>query len=168
MKRLWLVIPILISVFTLAGCQVWPRSTDNQKKDINVTDEQICGSQGCSPSEDQTGTQAAVPLSTGEDIIRSFFNLINEKRIPDAVSMLSSQLNPDESLKQAWGVNFTSMQTVEVKSIQPWNEASWTEEKQVYQVILGIYLVNNQSGYGWDNGENTRWLELVKNPQTGF
>lgn len=44
-------------------------------------------------------TNNIVPLPTEEDIIKNFFQLINEKKIPEAISMMSKEIANDDSTK---------------------------------------------------------------------
>jgi len=107
-------------------------------------------------------TPTTVPLPTGEDIIRTFFALINEKKIPEAVEMLSSTAAPDESTKQTWGVNFNTLDSIILKSIEEWQKSDWTENEMTYKVILVAQVKPNPQFWAWDNGENTKWISLVK------
>lgn len=109
------------------------------------------------PSQDIT---QEVPPPTGEDIIRTFFNLINEQRIPDAVNMLDVSAAQDDSVKQQWAVNFNSISSVSVKSIEQSNKEEWTDSEQTYKVILNVRAKSEQ--YGWFEGEDTRWVSITK------
>ena len=107
-----------------------------------------------------TTAKEAVPLPQEEDVISLFFELINEKRIPEAISMLSPQAIGDESQKQAWGVQFNAFSNVLVKSVD-------REEKGLYRVVLGAEMKPSAADaiipfYGYTNGENTRWISLDK------
>jgi len=111
--------------------------------------------------------KTTVPLPSSEDIIRLFFNLINEKKIPEAIAILDDPMIPDDSVKQQWGVNFNSLTSVTLKNIEPHSRAAWTEDTETYKVTLDIKVKPEASSapipnYGWDNGENTRWITLVK------
>ena len=109
------------------------------------------------PSQDIT---KEVPLPTGEDIIRTFFNLINEQRIPDAVNMLDVSAAPDDSVKQQWAVNFNSISSIAVKSVEESNKEEWTDSEQIYKVTLDVKAKSEQ--YGWFDGEDTRWVSITK------
>ena len=174
MRKTFSIIFVFAATIFLTGCQLIPPRQPNKTQASPVTDEDICGSAGCnqeevlpsSPSAEATG--AGVSLPTSEDIVKTFFNLINEKRIPETVAMLSAQASPDETSKQTWGVNFASLKTVSVKSIEPWSQESWSETTKTYKVIVNIVLEQGDFSYGWYSGENTRWLEIVKNPQSNL
>jgi hypothetical protein len=105
--------------------------------------------------------QAQVPLPQGKDIVRSFFNLINEGRIPDAIAMMAPSSVPDESAKQAWGVQFNAFKKITVKKIEPSSE-------NTYKVTLDVQMkpeaanVQPMPYYGWGNGEFMRWVSLEK------
>ena len=139
---------IFVFAFLLSGC------TANK----TVTAPSLAPA---SPLPPPTSAQS-VPLPTGEDIIHTFFELIREKRIPDAVSMLSSAATPDESTKQTWGVNFNTLESISVKSIAEWQKADWTENKKSYKVVVIAKNKPNPQFRAWENGENTKWINLIK------
>lgn len=115
-----------------------------------------------------TNKASDVPLPSGEDIIRTFFELINEKRIPAAIDMMSRTEIEDDSQKQAWGVEFNAFESIKTKSVVAYNKESWTDKEQEYKVNLTVQMKPEaaKSGpipnYGFDNGDNVRWIMLVK------
>jgi hypothetical protein len=104
--------------------------------------------------------QPDVPLPQQEDIVRNFFNLINEDKITEAVDMLSPEVISDESQKQAWGVQFNAFKKLIVKKIEPAGESN-------YKVTLDVEMKPEAANtiipfYGYENGDNIRWIGLVK------
>lgn len=117
---------------------------------INVTSTSIMASQ-------EKINKSQVPLPTGEDVVRIFFNLINEKRIPEAIGMMHSSMVPDDTSKQQWGVQFNSLASVSVKKIEPFHKKRWTLTKEVYKVVLKVKVKPEAArapipNYGWENG----------------
>lgn len=114
-----------------------------------------------SPSETQELNYAeTVPLPTKEDSIRLFFSLINEKRILEAVEMLTREITVNETQKQAWAVQFDAIESINIKSIS-------MESDDVYKVLLDIKMdpesVNAVIPYfGYNDGLNTRWVTVEK------
>ena len=110
---------------------------------------------------------ASVPMPTSEDTIRTFFNLINEKRITEAISMMTDELVGDDSSKQSWGVQFNNINSITLKTIEPTMQETWSEKIQEYKVNLDVKM-NPESAnapipyYGWDNGTNLRWVIIQK------
>ncbi len=114
--------------------------------------------------EDETPT---VPLPQEEDIIRAFFNLINEGRAADAISMMTQAAIGTDSSKQAWGVQFNSFKSVSVNKIEPSMQEEWTATEHTYKVTLDVQMKPEAASasipnYGWDNGQNIRFLPLEK------
>jgi len=112
--------------------------------------------------------QPTVPLPSAESIIHTFFSLIAEKRVPGAVSLLDTNLAPDESARQAWGVQFNEVTSLKIISIEPWAEESWTENNGVFKVVLSVDMSEKSAGatipyYGWDGDPDTRWVAASKN-----
>lgn len=115
-----------------------------------------------------TKQASSVPLPTGEDIVRSFFELINEKRIPEAVLMMTKINTENDSTKQAGGVQFNAFESIKAKSIEAYDKENWTNDQQEYKVNLAVQMKPEAASgpipnYGFDNGDNNiRWVILVK------
>lgn len=150
MKKKILLLALLANSFFLFGC------TFSAKKIITPPEPPPVSPTTSPKSENE------VPLPTGEEIVRTFFELINEKRVPEAVAMLSSTASPDESTGQTWGVNFNTLETISIKTIEEWQKSDWTESQMTYKVVVVAELKPNPQFYAWDNGENTKWINLVK------
>mgnify|MGYP007112021738 CR=1 FL=1 len=114
-------------------------------------------------------SDTTVPLPTGEDVINLFFNLINEKRITEAVDMLAVSAAPDDTIRQTWAVQFNAITSIAVTDIKAWESENWTESKQIYKVTLEAYVKNDANtpipNYGWGDNPNIRWLSLEKDNQ---
>lgn len=153
------ILPLLfLFVLILSGCG--PSQISNNSL---PTSRPASPSQGGPISHfPSPASSSSAPLPTTEDIVRTFFELINEKRIPEAVGMLSSTTAPDESTKQTWGVNFNTLDSISIKSIAEWQKPDWTENKMSYKVIVVAKVKPNPQFYAWDEGENTKWINLVK------
>ena len=162
MKKILLVTAL---VFLLTGCLKQNQTNVGKDDQPTTNPESIITA---SPSE----TKQAVPLPTREDIIRTFFNLVNEKRISEAVEMMSTKMIPDDASKQGWGVQLNSFKSIKVEKVEPCKSEpcsqNWVEEeKEIYKVILLVEMRPEAAQapipyYGWDNGQNTRWLNLEK------
>lgn len=125
----------------------------------NKTQEVNQNALNSSESQEPSNVET-VPLPTKEDAIRLFFSLINEKRIPEAVEMLTEETSGDEAQKQTWAVQFDAIESVSVKNI--------TEESEnVYKVLIDVKMdpeaVNAVIPYfGYNDGLNTRWVTVEK------
>jgi hypothetical protein len=107
------------------------------------------------------------PLPTEKDIIMTFFILINEKRVSEAVGMMVNEITNNDSQKQAWGVQFNAINSIKVLSIEPWMQKEWLANGQFYKLSLDVQMNPDSANatipyYGWDNGKNTRWIVLQK------
>ncbi len=105
-----------------------------------------------------------VPLPQQEDVIRVFFSLMDEGRIPEALAMMSDKEVGDESQKQAWGVHLNAFENVTVTSITKSSE-------NTYQVNFNATMKPESADevipyFGYDTGENIRWIELEKVEKT--
>jgi len=109
---------------------------------------------------------SSVPLPSQESIINSFFNLINEKRIPEAINMMDPKAVSDESTKQALGVQFNDFDSVKVISIEKFINA----DDSLYQVELAAKINPRAANYpipyyGYSDQSDIRFIKLVKNSQ---
>lgn len=105
-------------------------------------------------------TNGTVPLPREEDVVTNFFNLINERKVPEAISMMSKKMTGDDSAKQAWGVQFNDIKSINVMKIEP-------SSSHTYKVTLEAYVSSDAANapipfYGWEDNPNIRWVELVK------
>lgn len=111
-----------------------------------------------------------IPLPQEEDIVRLFFNLIEEGRIPEAVAMMDNVAVPNDSAKQAWGMQLNIFSSIAVKSTEPSNIGNGTQDQKTYKVVLDAKIKPGSEkavipNYGWENGENIRWVSLKKNSE---
>lgn len=168
-KKISLLFLIISSLF-LSGCgptqnkqtatTTPPATQDDLPASISQAEQ--AGSDEALRAGPSPTSSASVTLPTGEDIVRTFFTLINEKRIPEAVAMLSQEAAPDETTKQTWGVNFNSLESITVKSINEWQKEGWTEKEMTYKVVMVAKVKPESSFRAWDDGENTKWINLKK------
>jgi hypothetical protein len=113
-------------------------------------------------------TKTVIPLPQETDIVRNFFELINEGKPSDAVMMMSSANTSNDSNKQMWGVEFNAFSSVKVKSIESSMSEEWTADRHTYKVILDVQMkpeaasVQPIPNYGFENGENYRWVTIIK------
>jgi hypothetical protein len=100
-----------------------------------------------------------VPLPTVQDTIRTFYNLVGEKRIDDAVNMLDGMENNEDTIRQGWGVYLNSFDKVIIKSID--------KEGDAYRVVLDLKMKPESATstipyFGYNDGLNTRWITVNK------
>jgi len=141
------VVFLLLVLTFLTGCtnpKTIPTSNKNEEESTNI-----------------------VPPPTGEDIIRTFYNLINEKRIDEAIGMMSNYLINDEVKKQAWKKQFLTIQSIKVTEIEPHNTEEWTDLRKLYKLTLDATISEEGANapipyYGWNNGINIFWASLDK------
>ena len=156
MKKILLATAIFALLFLFTGCGKKSASTEK------ILDQTTQEKTNANVAQNQE-----VPLPQGEDIVRLFFSLINEKRIPEAVAMLDPSSVPDDSAKQAWGAQFNIFNSISVKTIEPSNVGGETASQKTYKVVLDARVKPGSGNavipnYGWANGENIRWVSLKK------
>jgi hypothetical protein len=161
---------LVITATALIGFFVVTKKSVPQNSIITPTVVSVSPTQTLTQIQEPTATvtKPVVPLPQEEDIIRAFFNLVNEKRIPDAIGMMASKSVSDESSKQAWGVQFNSLSGIQVISIEASNKEEWTNTEHIYRVDLTLRVSADSANapipyYGWNDGQNTRWIPIEKN-----
>jgi len=82
--------------------------------------------------------------------------------------MMTPGLVGDESTKQNWGVQFNSLKNMVVKKIEPSLKEEWTDQKEAFKVNVNLEVAKEAASvpipyYGWENGDNLRWITLEKN-----
>lgn len=90
-----------------------------------------------------------------------FFSFIIKGDPVWSVRQLSSSLCPDEASGQMWLTNFESIDSLEVVSIEPNRLAEWTAEWENYKVTLKISTKATPDQFGWENGQNVRWISII-------
>jgi hypothetical protein len=108
-----------------------------------------------------------VPLTQETDIIRTFFNLIDEGKASDAVMMMSKSTTSDDSTKQAYGVQYAAMNSLQVSKLEESSKADWSETWHQYMATLDVQMDPSSANspipyYGYENGENIRFINLIQ------
>ncbi|MCR4326662.1 MAG: hypothetical protein NUV52_03335 [Candidatus Roizmanbacteria bacterium] len=108
-----------------------------------------------------------VPLPSAQSIGRTFLELIGEKDIDRALSMMSADMLGDEAQQQAWGVQFNAFESFVVTSMQDSLKETWTSDTQQFKAVIEVTMKPDAieapiPNYGWDNGENIRWIVMKK------
>lgn len=158
-----ILLPFIIAVLTI-GFILSRRPISNQSNfndQINITKTVPT----IMPTSDN---DKVVPLPSEEDIIRTFFNLINEEKILDAIKMMDPVFAGDDTSRQSWGVHFFSISSIKVKSIEPSMKEDWDNNSHIYKVILTVSMKPEATkapipNYGWEKGDNIRFISLIKN-----
>lgn len=103
-------------------------------------------------------TEKEVPLPTEEDIIRLFFQLIDEKRIDEALSMMSPKAG------QNWRPYLESFQKIKLLEVEKTELGS-------FRVLLDVEMTSDSARgsipfFGYSNGQNIKFVNLVKENDT--
>lgn len=139
--------------------------TDIVKLAIEVAN--FLGNSDNAETTQENSDTAIVPEPQETDIIRNFFQLIEEKEVSKAVLAMSSRNTDDDSTKQAWGVQFNDINSVKVISVEASPQDDWTESKHTYKTVLDIVMDPSSANepipyYGYENGQNTRFISIIK------
>jgi hypothetical protein len=94
-----------------------------------------------------------------QKIATQFLGLLADKKITEALAMMDA----DEGTKQAWGVNFNTLNSLTVKSCAEDSKSDWTPTRQSFKCELAVSVKPEGERIGWENGQNFRWITLEKN-----
>ena len=100
-----------------------------------------------------------------EKDLRQFFDFISTGQPEWAVRQLAYAASPNEATAQMWLANFQSLSALTVVSVEQASLEQWTAEREFYKVTVNVRTAESPEKYGWDDGLNARWVELV--PQGG-
>lgn len=148
MKR---IILILIIVSFVAGLLLLKSITP-----INNNNDSL------SSSLSQKTEENFVSLNQNETI-EGFFNLIDNGNIGDALAYLHSRIIPDNETRNNWIKQFSLLKSITINSITKLNA-----DEEIYRVQLTIGEIFPNAteaaipNYGWNKGENVRWISLEK------
>lgn len=115
-------------------------------------------------SSKKNESREEVPLPQGEDIIRNFASFIEDGKPEKAVLMMKLK---DDTEKQMWAVQFAAINSFKILKIEKFDEDHWTKDKQIYKILVDVWMDPRSADapipyYGWENGENVRWITLEK------
>jgi hypothetical protein len=165
------LIVVLIAVLVITGAvlvknKIVPKTLQTQTETQILLKEEKAhiGSQTISPTTIEKETGGGVPLPSDEDIIRSFVDLIENGEASGAALMMKTK---NETELQTWAVHFNAIKSFKLLKIEKTNEDQWTDNKHIYKVVLDVWMDPSSADapipyYGWQNGENTRWITLEK------
>jgi len=149
-----LPLTLMVGIALTAGAIVW-LSVYREKKEIEKVTVRM-------DNNSQT-----VPLPQETDIVRTFFELIDENRSAEAVMMMGPSITNDENVKQSWGSQFEMVDEIEIKSVEAYGREDWTETNHVYQIVAEVKMKPEAMNapipnYSWGEGEVTKWIILEK------
>lgn len=154
-----------IGIALLVGITVF--SLNQNKVKQNTTQRETTINQDITTPTTTIKNDSVIPLPQETDIINNFFQLIDEGKAGDAVMMMSTSTINDDSTKQAYGVQYAAMTSVKVKKIEESSRGDWTDSWHQYMITLDVVMDPSSANgpipyYGYEQGENIRFLNLVK------
>lgn len=162
---------ILIAVLGITGAvlfknKIVPKTSQTQTEAqlLLEKEKENMSNHSVSSTGEEKEAGGSVPLPSDEDIIRNFVDLIENGEADRAALMMKVK---DETELQTWAVHFNAINSFKLLKIEKANEGEWTDNKHIYKVVLDIWMDPSSANapipyYGWQNGENTRWITLEK------
>ena len=94
-----------------------------------------------------------------QKIATQFLGFLSDKKITEALAMMDA----NDETKQAWGVNFNTLNSLTVKSCAEDSKSDWTPTRQSFKCELDVSVKPEGERIGWKNGQNFRWISVQKN-----
>lgn len=115
----------------------------------------------------EPSTSEGEDVSANQMVVEKFLQNIIEKKIPEAISMMTAGAVPNEETKQAWGVHFAAFTKLVITSIEPVSQESWTSTKEIYKVTMDVEMSKESANslvpyFGYVPGTNIRWISIEK------
>jgi len=128
-------------------------------------DAPSAGNQTQQSSQSANSEGASLPNDT--DFITIFFQALKEKNSTLLLGMLDPSLLKTAEDVKAWGAQFAAFETVDIKDIQPSNEADWKANEHTYKVTVTAKMTPESAKatipyYGWGNGDTVKWITVRK------
>jgi len=96
------------------------------------------------------------------DRAKEFFSLLADKKIDEAIAMMDA----NDGTKDMWKTNFKTINSLSIRGANPVFLEEWTSVRQVFKIDLMVSVTPEGEGYGWNQGQNSRWITLEKNGET--
>jgi len=115
----------------------------------------------------QEGNSPTTGLINTQEVIAVFLQHIAQKRVTEAVLMMSKNAVPDDTAKQAWEMQYNAFKKLIVQSIEPSMEESWKDAQKTYRVVMDVEMDEDSAEgvipyFGYVNGINMRWITIEK------
>jgi hypothetical protein len=73
----------------------------------------------------------------------------------------------NEASVEEWKKKFTSFEKAQIVNLEPENQSGWSINNHTYKVTVNVKMLPEAAGasvpnYGWQNGDNIRWITLRK------
>ena len=146
MKNLIIILVVLAAV-TLSGGVFWFTRQSKSLPEQTVKPSSVS-------EETQNLNENVVPPPTEEDVINLFFNLINEKRVDEALTMMSPAKGED------WRPYLEGFEKVQLLEVEKTEFGS-------FRVLLEVKMKSSSEQepipfFGYVDGQNTKFVNLEK------
>lgn len=98
-----------------------------------------------------------------ENFIYDYFEAIDQGETDLYFSMMDEELAGDENKREMWKTAFSGLDLIKVVSLYPEEERKWYDKQPLYKVTIYTIPKPGSPYYGWDEGENTRWITVTTN-----
>jgi hypothetical protein len=115
-------------------------------------------------------SSASIPCNAHSDVVRRFFNLINDHRIDEALGMMAPSTVGSDGRRIQWIEQFQAITSIGIVRIEPLAIGTWSDQKERYKIVLTVQVKPEAADatipyYGWYEGENIRWVIIQSDDQ---
>lgn len=117
--------------------------------------------------QSSASADGSVPLPSDTDFLTIFFQALKEKNTTLNLGMLDPSILKTEDDVKAWREQFAAFETVDIKDVQPANEAEWKTNEHTYKVTVNAKMTPESAKatipyYGWGDGDTVKWITVRK------
>jgi len=115
-------------------------------------------------------SSASIPGNAHSDVVRCFFNLINDHCLAEALNMMAPSTVGSYYRRLQWIEQFQAIISIGIVRIEPLAIGKWSDQEERYKVVLKVQLKREAADatipyYGWYEGENIRWVSIQSDDQ---
>ena len=110
-------------------------------------------------------SQNKIPSDT--EMIQIFFQALQDKNTSLSLGIMDTSNFSNDASVSEWEKQFSSFERAQIINIEPDNQAGWGINDRTYKVSVNVKMLPEAvnapiPNYGWQNGDNIRWMRLRK------
>lgn len=109
---------------------------------------------------DSGGNNGNQSMQSGKQTVEQFFNDLGSGNVTGALTLMDKEMLGSASTQEMWKHSFNSFAGVDINSIEEANKSEWTNELQVYKVVISVSIKPGTQSMEWEAGSNTRWASV--------
>jgi hypothetical protein len=117
--------------------------------------------QPTSPPEKQAG-----PTASARETLGGFLDLLDAGKLAEVLALLDGDLISTADNKDMWEASLGGIASIKVVAVEDAFRDEWSEIREYYKCTLDVTLKPGSQPGLWEDGEITRWINLVLRDNT--